>query len=172
MYPRRKWRATGFSHTDARTLHPQMIQLLLTPRATRSLPISYFLSLALLVNLLLDVSRLRTFVLVGHGSTSTFFLATFIAQFACRAISLVAFNLPLSFAKAESGKATPENAGFFSQLFVFWAYPLMWAGKSGDLEIRDLPALQEDMASDKLYERFEARWELERYHPVLFSLLV
>lgn len=141
----------------------KVIQLLLTPRATRSQHLSYFLSLVLFLNLVLDTSRLRTFILVGHDSTSALFLGAFIAQFACRAISLITFNLPLSFTKAEFGKGTPENAGFVSQLFVLWAYPLMWVGKRGDLELDDLPELQEEMASQQLYQQFEALWGAERY---------
>ena len=118
-------------------------------------------SLYLLLTLVLDTSRVRTFVVVGSQSTSEFFYASFLAQYACRFLSLAALSFSSTF--APSKEETLEGSGFLSHVFVTWALPLMWKGRHGNLELEQLPNLDPDMDTALLYSRFEVHWRSERY---------
>ncbi len=91
--------------------------------------------------------------MAGSNSMSQSFLGAFLVQFASRFLSLRSFNT-----KSEH----PEDASFFSPVFVLWVFPIMWRGKLGDMTMEDLPELQHDMASDQLYKHFDHFWNKEK----------
>lgn len=55
-----------------------------------------------------------------------------------------------------------EGNGFFSQLFVLWALPLMWKGRKGNIGMDDIPELNSDMLSTELYDRLDITWTQEK----------
>ena len=120
----------------------------------------FIASFYLLLTLVLDTSRVRTFVIVGPESTSKFFYGSFLAQYACRFLSLVVLSFPRLFTTFED--VTLERSGLLSHIFVTWALPLMWKGRHGTLELEQLPKLDPDMDTSALYSRFEAHWKAER----------
>ena len=117
-------------------------------------------SFYLFLTLVLDTARLRTFAIVGTAATSKFFFATFLAQYACRFLSLVILSFPSLFVSTQTNDL--ESAGFLSHVFVLWALPLMWKGRHGNLELEHLPKLDSDMDTAELYARFDVYWKEER----------
>lgn len=141
----------------------------MVPSVGHSRYILFVASLYLLLTLVLDAARVRTFAIVGSGATSPFFLGSFLAQYACRFLSLATLSFPSLFvSKHESGL---EDAGFLSHVFVFWAVPLLWMGRHGNLELEHLPKLDSDMDTTVLYSRFEVYWKAERCAPPLLHLI-
>ncbi|KAH9846462.1 P-loop containing nucleoside triphosphate hydrolase protein [Lenzites betulinus] len=134
--------------------------ILLTPVAVHSRFVLFVSSLYLLLTLVLDASRVRTFAMVGSESISQFFLGSFYAQYASRFASLAVLSFP-SLLGTTSGTEL-ENAGFISHVFVTWELPLLWKGRQGTLELDQLPPLDSEMDTDKLYSRFKAVWDAER----------
>ncbi|KAJ3893006.1 P-loop containing nucleoside triphosphate hydrolase protein [Lentinula edodes] len=128
---------------------------------------SFATSLYLLVVLLLDASRLRTFSSAGKSSISMFFFVAFAASFAVRGLCLVLMNTP---EPKESG--VYKSSGFFSSIFLLWLLPLMWKGRKGTLNLDDLPDF--DQRSTALYMRFETSWRREKRktHPKLLKALL
>ncbi|TBU48077.1 P-loop containing nucleoside triphosphate hydrolase protein [Dichomitus squalens] len=136
-----------------------LVLILLIPIFGRSRYILFVASLYLLLTLILDTSRVRTFAIAGSAATSELFFASFLAHYATRFASLVVLSFPSLFAKNDGAL---ENAGFLSHIFVTWALPLMWKGRHGNLEIEQLPSLDPDMDTTELYARFEVYWKAER----------
>ncbi|KAK0192474.1 hypothetical protein F5146DRAFT_999661 [Armillaria mellea] len=122
------------------------IQLILASHIAQKRTLRFFISLFLLLTLVWILPVFEHF-------TSQFFLGAFVAQFASRFLSLCSFNT-----KSE----LPEDASFFSHVFVLWVFPIMWRGRLGDMTMEDLPELQHDMASDQLYKRFDHFWSKEK----------
>ncbi|KAJ3809549.1 P-loop containing nucleoside triphosphate hydrolase protein [Lentinula aff. lateritia] len=128
---------------------------------------SFATSLYLLIVLLLDASRLRTFSSAGKSTISMFFFVAFAASFAIRGLCLVLMNAP---EPKESG--VRKSSGFFSSIFLLWLLPLMWKGRKGTLNLDDLPDF--DQKSTALYMRFETSWRREKRktHPKLLKALL
>ncbi|KAH9915163.1 P-loop containing nucleoside triphosphate hydrolase protein [Epithele typhae] len=133
--------------------------LALSPTFGRSRYILFVASLYLVVTLILDTARIRTFTIIGTSATSTFFYASFLAQFVCRFIAMVVLAFP---SLLSSQEATLEGTGFLSHIFVTWALPLMWRGRHSSLELSQLPKLDPDMDTSILYTQFEAHWNMEK----------
>ena len=136
----------------------QLFVLSLVPKLSNSRPTLFVTSLYLVLTLVLDTSRVRTFVLVGSQNVSGFFLIAFLVQYGCRFATFVVISLPPTLGRQEN----LEDASFLSHSFVLWALPLMWQGRHGNLEIDQLPALHSDMRTPDLYHRFEKYWAKER----------
>lgn len=150
-----------WDHDHHRTQYiTQVLQVCLTLTDLADRPIfTFYMSLFLFCTVILDVSRVRTFIMVGKSATSTFFFVSFLAQFFCRCLSLLSLNIPSS---ANSDRLS-EGSGFFNQVLALWALPLMWQGRKGDVSIEDLPNLHPEMQSTDLYHRFHIAWKHETF---------
>ncbi|THU98303.1 P-loop containing nucleoside triphosphate hydrolase protein [Dendrothele bispora CBS 962.96] len=155
--------ATAKSYVTAAlslTILPSIIHALMLNLASLD-SVTFFISFYLSVTVLLDTSRVRTFVTMGSGTTSEFFVAAFITLFSARVLTLIVLNIP-AYTKS-TAKAT-ESSGFFSSIFLLWLCPLLWKGRKGNLEANDLSDF--DQKSFDLYSRFELSWKSEKSkHP-------
>ncbi|KAI0752923.1 P-loop containing nucleoside triphosphate hydrolase protein [Daedaleopsis nitida] len=133
--------------------------VMLVPTVGRSRSVLFISTLHLLLTLVLDTARVRTFALVGAAATSKFFFASFMTQYALRFLSLVTLSVPSLVSEQDHEL---EDAGFLSHIFVLWALPLMWKGRHGTLELEQLPKLDSDMDTTTVFARFEVYWSAER----------
>ncbi|KAI0667969.1 P-loop containing nucleoside triphosphate hydrolase protein [Trametes maxima] len=134
--------------------------VLLVPIVGHSRYILFVASLYLVLTLVLDTARIRTFAIVDRAATSDFFFGTFLAQYATRFLSLVTLSFPSLFVTSQEKGL--EDAGFLSHVTVFWALPLLWKGRHGNLELEHLPKLDADMETTLLFSRFDVYWKAER----------
>ncbi|KAJ6612168.1 P-loop containing nucleoside triphosphate hydrolase protein [Mycena sp. CBHHK59/15] len=137
--------------------------------AIRSKSLAFFLTLYQFLNLILQTAPVRTFVLYGSGSTSTFFLASFLSLFAATAVVVISFSVP----GPKVSNRLSEGDGLFNHLFVLWALPLMWKGRERYFDVNY--DLHSDMESTELYRWFKIAWdhEMKKHpsHPLLVRAL-
>ncbi|KAF8146938.1 P-loop containing nucleoside triphosphate hydrolase protein [Mycena galopus ATCC 62051] len=110
--------------------------------------------------LVLQTAPLRTFILAGGRSTSTFFVVSFASLFGATAFVVITLSIP----QKKVANRLSEGDGLFNHIFVLWALPLMWKGRKGGLDVNY--ELDPEMESTKLYRRFQLAWDGEmKQHP-------
>lgn len=120
---------------------------------------SNFLSLSLLLVIVFDAARLRSFVLVGFLNDKPAFVAGFILSLAARVVLLAAENVPKrKFLDENTGLTLEETATPVNRWFFIWLLDILWLGwQKSNLRISDLGNPAEDSAA--IYRRFEVGWE-------------
>lgn len=110
----------------------------------------------LLLSLLFNSCRIRTFNAIPAIRHSSFFVIYIIA-FACQALMLTVENA--KGIRSIDVKSTYESrANFFSRLFFIWVFPLLWTGFRKPLEIEDLDSLKSEFLGQTLAKEFIAKW--------------
>lgn len=117
--------------------------------------LAFLLALYQFINLILQTAPLRTFILYGGRTTSTFFLISFTLLFGTTALVVLGLSIP----GPRIANRLSEGDGLFNHLFVFWALPLMWKGRKihSALDYE----LHPEMDSVELYRRFKIAWDRE-----------
>lgn len=117
---------------------------------------SMVLPLWLLLNLIFNACRIRTFNAIPAIRRSSFF-SVYVLAFAAQALMLTVENA--------KGVRTPDvnsthesRASFFSRLLFVWVFPLLWSGFRKPLELADLDSLKPDYYGRHLATKFIASW--------------
>lgn len=109
-----------------------------------------------------DISRVRTFALTVLRS-SPFFFGSFVAGYACRAISWLLETAPKGafVERAEGDKVvtSEETSSFFAKLFITCVDPVLLKGFRGSLNLQSLGAVQSRYESEYLYEVGHTLWQ-------------
>ncbi|GAC94763.1 ABC multidrug transporter [Pseudozyma hubeiensis SY62] len=119
---------------------------------------SMLLPLWLLVSLLFNASRIRTFNAVPAIRSSPIFTIDLVS-FSCLGILLTLENASgLPTAEHKHDSTHESRAGFFSRLLFVWVFPLLWSGYRSPLQLDNLQALKTEFYGQSLAHEFVAAW--------------
>lgn len=114
------------------------------------------LPLWLLLTLLFDACRIRTFNAIPAIHHSSFF-PVYITTFACKALMLTVENAK-GIRDIDLNSTHESRASFFSRLLFIWVFPLLWNGFHKPLEMDDLDSLKPEFYGRSLAKSFIASW--------------
>uniref|UniRef100_V5EWI6 Multidrug resistance-associated protein n=1 Tax=Kalmanozyma brasiliensis (strain GHG001) TaxID=1365824 RepID=V5EWI6_KALBG len=117
---------------------------------------SMVLPLWLLLTLLFEACRIRTFNAVSAIRHSSFFYI-YVLSFACKALMLTVENAK-GIRSIDVNSTHESRASFFSRLLFLWVFPLLWKGFRKPLELEDLDSLKPEFYGRSLANSFIASW--------------
>lgn len=117
---------------------------------------SMLLPFWLLISLLFNASRIRTFNAVPAVRNSPVF-TIHLVSFSCLGVLLTLENAS-GLPTAQHNFTHESRAGFFSRLLFVWVFPLLWSGFRSPLQLVNLQALKPEFYGQSLAHEFIAAW--------------
>ena len=125
-------------------------------RSSQVLPLFY------LTTVVLDMARIRTFVLVKYHLNEKAFFTSFIISFGARVVLFGLENLTkrsmLLDQAAKDRLSSETTANFLSRYSLWWYIDVLKKGKHTTLRLADLGGSHGNRDSAELYERFAKAW--------------
>ena len=125
-------------------------------RTSQASPLFY------LITVILDIARIRTFVLVGYHHREKVFFAAFLISFGARVILFGLENVTkrslLINQEAKDKLSSETTANFLSRYTLWWYLDILKRGKRSTLKLSDLGGSHRNQTSAQLYDRFEKEW--------------